>query len=137
MRRAANLDSKPRLTEAQIERQCSDFLALDGWRGLKTDPCSDRTHAKGFGELGMADHLYIRYGDIRGSGTRIMSLGAEVVWIEWKRPGCSPTPRQVAWHVAERKRGALTMIAGVDFPASFEGFLAWYRNSGLLRKEGL
>ena len=83
----------PKLTEADIERQCSDLLALDGWRTLKTDPVSRREWGKGFGEKGMADCLYLRY------DTRPRFLGsnptpipgpfpyAEVMWIEWKRPG--------------------------------------------------
>jgi len=34
----------------------------------------------------------------------------------------------------ERKRGALTLIAGQDFPATIEGFKAWYIGSGLNRR---
>lgn len=46
--------------ESEIQQQCADLLALDGWRALRTDPCSDRGRAKGFGEKGMADHLFLR-----------------------------------------------------------------------------
>jgi len=117
-----------RLREIDIQRQCSDYLALDGWRMLRTDPCSDRRRGKGFGEVGMADCLYIRYEP---------ELQARVLWIEWKRPGCHPTPQQQQWHLAERARGALTWIAGVDFPADYDSFLLYYRQSGLLRRKGL
>ena len=134
------------MLEAEIERQCTAILKADGWRPLRTDPVSDRKRGKGFGELGMADHLYIRYlknAEIHiprdGGRTRIVlkEPGAEVLWIEFKRPGEHPAPHQVAWHMAERARGALTLVAGQDFPADFDGFVAWYRNSGLLRREGL
>jgi hypothetical protein len=124
--------SKPLLKEIDIQRQCSDFLALDGWRMLRTDPCSDRRLGKGFGEIGMADCLYLRYGYLG-----YMNTAAEVIWIEWKRPGGKLMPKQIQWHRAERSRGAITFIAGVDFPADFGGFLAWYRASGLLRRPGL
>lgn len=133
----------PKLTEADIERQCSDLLALDGWRTLKTDPVSRREWGKGFGEKGMADCLYLRY------DTRPRFLGsnptpipgpfpyAEVMWIEWKRPGGVAKPHQRAWIAAERARGALVLLAGADFPATFEGFADWYRGSGLMRRAGL
>ena len=120
-----------KLTEAQLERQCSDFLALDGWRGLRTDPCSDRRRAKGFGEIGMADHLYIRYVAVSAA---YVAAGCDVMWIEYKRPGQHATPQQQRWHLAERARGALTLIAGEDFPATYGGFLGYYRGSGLLRR---
>lgn len=131
-----------KLSEAQIERQCSDFLALDGWRGLKTDPCSDRRRGKGFGELGMADHLYIRYlppGVLRyylppdryGPGL------AQVLWVEYKGPRGKLSPHQITWATNERDRGAMVAQATVDFAPSFDGFTDWYRGSGLLRREGL
>ena len=37
------------------------------------------------------------------------------------------------WHTKERARGALTLIAGEDFPASVAGFIGWYQQSGLQR----
>jgi hypothetical protein len=37
------------------------MLVQDGWRALKTSPVSRRARGVGFGELGMADYLYIRY----------------------------------------------------------------------------
>jgi hypothetical protein len=33
-----------------------------------------------------------------------------------------------------RARGALTLIAGEDFPASVDGFRCWYAASGLRRR---
>lgn len=122
----------PKLTEAQIERTCSDWLALDGWRYLKTSPVSNKARAVGFGELGMADGLYLRYHPKQGAL-------AEVMWIEWKRPKGGAFTRakqhQCDWHTGERARGALTLIAGRDFPATIEGFQDYYRKSGLMRRK--
>ncbi len=138
--RLRNIPSAVKLSERDVERTCTDFLALDGWRPLKTDPCSDRSRAKGFGEKGMADHLYIRY--IDPSFPERLHIMAEVLWVEWKRleRNGKPTlaaPHQRLWQAAERKRGALVLLAGEDFPATIEGFQEWYRNSGLLRRQGL
>jgi hypothetical protein len=58
----ADEQARKRTPEADLERAASELLALEGWRALKTDPTSDRSRAKGFGEPGMADSLYIRYG---------------------------------------------------------------------------
>ncbi len=121
------------LREADIERTCTEFLQWDGWRALKTDPVSRREWGKGFGEVGMADHLYIRYG--RGIGGVPTHGGNDVVlWIEWKRKHGKAAQHQLTWHRLERLRGALTLIAGMDFEASVEGFKAWYRSSGLQRR---
>ncbi len=86
----------------------------------------------------MADHLYMRYNDqailctmpMRESRVR---AEAETLWIEFKSASGKPKKHQVEWHDKERARGALTWIAGVDFPASIEGFRAHYRASGLNR----
>lgn len=135
-----------RLLERDIERTCSDWLALDGWRMLKTDPVSDRSRGKGFGELGMADCLYLRYcysGEACSASPRLTGAWdaiarvkhTQAVWIEWKRPGYKATARQTMWHMSERALGALTWIAGEDFPTSIEGFQAFYRQSGLMRRQ--
>jgi hypothetical protein len=70
--------------EADLERAARDFLVLDGWRALKTDPVSDRSRAKRFGERGMADYLYIRYGYGGRRGHAPSDALAELMWIEWK-----------------------------------------------------
>lgn len=132
-----------KLSESDMERTCSDWLALDGWRSLKTDPCSDRARGKGFGEKGMADRLYLRYWaskrtpqphDQRVNAGHLAS-GNEIAWIEWKAKRGKPSQKQLDWHRDERARGALTLIAGVDFPRSIEGFQEWYRTSGLMRRK--
>ncbi len=115
----------PELSESEIETACTKLLEEDDWRALRTDPVSDRGRGKGFGEIGMADHLYLRYDAIY--------LRANVLWVEFKSAKGKPSKEQTAWHTRERARGALTWIAGEDFPASVEGFVAHYRASGLNR----
>ncbi len=143
----AKTQTLPRLSERQLEKTCSDFLALDGWRSLKTDPVSDRSRGKGFGELGMADMLYIRYWtgciDQTAHAPPYESWG-QILWIEFKRqrPGRTIFTKaekakihQCAWIARECQRGALVLLAGVDFkPATFEAFKAWYLASGLNRR---
>lgn len=124
----------PDLAEANIERTCTDWLALDGWRGLKTTPVSNRGRACGFGELGMTDYIYIRY-EYEGSGNGPSRAYAQVMWCEWKRKGKKSQAHQIAWQQAERARGALVIAAGEHFPQSIEGFQTWYRASGLMRRK--
>jgi hypothetical protein len=143
---------KPRaLTEAQIQKACTDFLVSDGWRALQTNPCSDRGRGKGFGEIGMADHLYLRPADIpyyaaaartgqftlNGQfpvGSTLAAAQGQILWVEFKAPGKKPESHQYLWHLAERVHGFLTVMAGVDFEASYEGFVDWYFYAGLARR---
>lgn len=118
--------------EWMIEAECTKLLEEDGWRALRTDPVSDRSKGKGFGEPGMADHLYIRY-SFPSHPEPIWRAVAEVLWIEFKSAKGKPKRHQLDWHQKERARGALTLIAGVDFPASVAGFTDWYAKSGLQR----
>jgi hypothetical protein len=135
-------------SEAELERDCTNILIHDGWRALKTNPVSRRAHGKGFGERGMADYLYIRYLHhakiefYTCHGTRVTTVlkhpASEVMWIEWKRRTETGTDTKAAehqkdWHRDERCCGALTLIAGEDFPATVDGFAAWYEASGLKR----
>ena len=134
------MTAAPRILERDIERTCTDFLELDGWRSLKTDPVSRREWGKGFGEKGMADHLYIRYGRFNNATANpyrkpgAMAINAQVLWIEFKRRGGKAAAHQKAWHARERARGALTLILGEDCPASIEGFREFYMKSGLARR---
>lgn len=129
--------------EADIERTCTELLQLDGWRSLRME-ATHQTHArrrgesKGVGEPGMADHLYIRYG--LALQTEHRKIPAEVMWIEWKRPGGKITEQQELWHSQERGRGAVTLIAGRDFGQEAKtgqemitAFIVLYRASGLNR----
>lgn len=105
---------------------------------------------KGFGEIGMADDLFIRYGGtIRPAGPGIRLRGnhykpeiystevyclSQVMWIEWKSEKGRAAAPQRHWHAIERARGAYTLIAGIDFPKSIEGFYEFYKDSGLMQK---
>jgi hypothetical protein len=136
--------------EKDLQEACARVLELDGWRRLRTDPVSRREWGKGFGEPGMADDLFIRYlftvESWQAEYSGFDRSTAEVLWVEWKR--LRPSKRgytwgkatkaaihQQAWHALERKRGALTLIAGEDFQATTDGFIAWYRESGLMRNK--
>ncbi len=127
--------------EHMIEAECTRLLEQDGWRALRTDPVSDRGRGKGFGEIGMADHWYWRpaaqrsqYGPIESVAYPAVVLSlSQTLWIEFKSADGEPSKAQLKWHTIERARGALTWIAGVDFPASVAGFVAHYRASGLNR----
>ena len=119
--------SRNGLSEAHIERQISDWLALDGWRAIKTE-ASATSPRGGKCEAGTPDVLYIRYSP---------KPYAEVMWIEHKAGSRLATEIQHRWHAKERVRGALVVVANEDFPASLEGFHRWYRGSGLLQREGL
>ncbi len=129
------------ITESMIQQTCTQMLEWDGWRALRTSPVSNKARGVGFGEPGMADHLYIRYIPRNQSHppSNVPSGVAEVMWIEWKRLEKNGKPTQAAqhqkeWHTLERKRGALVLVAGEDFQASIEGFREWYKTSGLMRK---
>ena len=129
-----------KLKERDIARTCGDLLALDGWRLIWCEPVSRREWGRGFGEKGMPDLLCLRY----SKGPRFKGTGGppiygqwpdfhEIIWIEFKSAIGKAAPHQRAWHIAERARGALTLIAGEDFEASIGGFKEWYRASGLNR----
>lgn len=125
----------PLLLEKDIQRTCSDLLESDGWRRVRSEYTYSDRKRKSVGELGMADDLFIRY---------CQKPLAEVLWIEWKRLLVTGNGRhwprstqaaihQSAWHTLERRRGAMTLLAGIDFPASIDGFTQWYNHSGLKR----
>lgn len=125
------------MPEWMFEAEATRLLEEDGWRALRTDPVSDRGRGKGFGELGMADHWYCRYDCPApfdpATDRPLWNAHAQIMWIEFKSTKGKPKSHQLDWHTKERARGALTLIAGQDFPASIEGFKQWYASSGLQR----
>jgi hypothetical protein len=121
--------TKP-LSEAHIQATCTAWLALDGWRCIRTD--LPRLRGLGVQERGMPDNLYIRYWTVAARGK--WHTMADVLWIEWKKKGRKAAEHQRAWHATEREHGAMVLIAGENFPASIEGFCIWYAQSGLQRK---
>lgn len=136
-----SVSKRNHLTEAHIQQACSSYLELDGWRALRTDPTSDRARGKGFGEVGMADHLYIRYLTnwrmLLDNGHRVtLPAGygfAQIIWVEYKSASGKLKPAQLQWAAAERARGAMVWLATRDFPPTIEGFQNFYRASGLAR----
>lgn len=131
---------KPKpISEAHIQQTCSEMLELDDWRRVRTD--MKQLRGMGVQEPGMADDLFIRYtsdGNIQGMHPARACdwlVAAEVMWIEWKSKRGVAGDHQRAWQALERKRGALVLLAGEDFPASIEGFRDWYKASGLMRKK--
>lgn len=127
------LDRASLSSEADIQAECVKLMQEDGWRALRTDPVSDKSRGKGFGELGMADYLFIRYRPPTDWQAGKPGL-AEMVWCEFKARAGKVASHQTEWHRNERARGALTWIASVDFPASVEGFREHYAASGLMRR---
>lgn len=115
------------MLEAPIEAECTKILEARGWRALKTDPVRSRSRGKGFGEPGMADHLYLNY----GRGAAEDGSDDKVLWVEFKRSlGGRVSKTQLAWHEKERARGARTGMAGVDFAPTVEGFTRWIDEQG-------
>lgn len=128
------------ILESSVQLECVKLMEQDGWRALRTNPVSDRGRGKGFGEIGMADYLFIRHWagyrpgaveDIEGHADLLVE--AQVLWVEFKRPrGGVVAKSQIDWHNKERARGALTVIASQDFAPTVEGFREWYAASGLM-----
>ena len=123
-------------SEAAIQRTVVELLEWDGWRAFRTEHAIERKESGGFkrrvGEVGMPDYLFIRYTVYLGGdtwnweGSETMS---NVLWVEFKALGEKPDKDQLAWHAAERQRGAMVLV--VD---SIDGFQAWYAASGLKRR---
>lgn len=127
------IDLEKQQREATIQAHCGEWLTWDGWRHLRTDPVSDRDRGKGFGELGMADDLFLRPCIVREANLVDFAQG-EILWIEWKKRGGKRGAHQVEWHRKERNAGFLTVFAGIDFTPTIDGFKAWYLASGLAIK---
>lgn len=124
---------KTMTTEAQIQKTVKEFLELDGWRAIRTDPVSDKSRGKGFGEVGMPDYLFIRYEpelQIPPAHQKPVDRSyAQVLWIKFKRKRGLRKDHQVLWHQAEIALGALVLT--VD---DIEEFTAWYKSSGLCQR---
>jgi len=126
---------KRQLAESHIERQISDFLALDGWVVRHLEQNFNPRKIKLVGERGMPDLLAIRYNQKPHYGCK---HSANVLWIEVKREGGLLSPAQRAWRELESARGATVLAAGYDFVASLDGFAEFYEKSGLqIRYVGL
>lgn len=148
----------PPLLEKSIQDTVTQFLELDGWRAFKMEAISERgfirrfmakvylsdilrplakmiqvmlqscMRAAGVGEVGMPDHLYIRYPN-EWLPDEVRPKYVEAFWIEFKRPGEGPRADQLAWQTLERKRGALVLVVH-----DIDKFIVWYKASGLARR---
>jgi len=144
--------------ERDVQTAVVEFLQLDGWLALRTDPVSDRAtvnairraiavvplppgvrakiygvidkcvRGKGFGAAGMPDYQFRRY-TAQVIHTQIGEPNSELIWIEFKRPGGVPTAEQTLWHQAEAARGGLVLV--VD---DIDGFINWYTKSQFYRR---
>lgn len=123
---------RPRVAEKDLEQAVRDYLEFDGWRCFHFEQVWAEERKRTFGELGMPDLLCIRY-EIPFHVPKVGPL-SEVMWIEMKTEGGRAAGHQKLWHIHERKLGALTVIAGEDFPPTFDGFLKWYDAAGFRRK---
>ena len=84
-----------------------------------------------FGEKGMPDWLFWKpmyTPDFWNTANPTMDdyrrAKVYLIWVEVKAPGKKPAPHQLAWHEAERARGALVKL--VDH---FEPYRDWYRET--------
>jgi hypothetical protein len=120
---------KPKISEAHVQKAVVQILELDGWRAIRTDPVSDRSRGTGFGEIGMPDYLFLRYWRMDNLHDDTPPIG-EMLWIEFKAPGKTPSLEQLNWHGKERNRGALVVVV-----ENVDGFIEWYKSSGLMRHQ--
>ena len=131
----AEPDASVAWPEYMIEAECTRLLEQDGWRALRTDPVSDRGRGKGFGELGMADALFLRECSPTAERAGLQPPWGQILWVEFKAGRATAKKHQVEWHRNERARGFRTWIANEDFPATVEGFREHYAASGLMRRK--
>jgi len=124
-----------KILEKDIERAIVDILTLDDWRCFKMEQQFSEKKTKLIGEKGMPDQLCIRYGFCQYTEEGPATRSVELMWIEVKRKGGQAGEHQKLWHLLERKRGALVLVAGYDFPASVDGFREFYKKSGLMRRK--
>lgn len=124
-----------KLLEADVTRQCLDFLEAHGWRPVRMGRGVATFGNRGtvtFGEPGVTDWEMIKYIPTSERGL------CRLVWCEFKQPGSkkkciclTKKPRQrctyhdqIAWQARERARGAL--VVKVDSLEQLQG-MGWYR----------
>lgn len=120
---------KPKVTEKHVQEAVVEFLRIDGWRPIRTDPVSDRSRGKGFGEIGMPDYLFLRYKREYARCGIDSTRECEHLWIEFKAPGKTRAKHQIVWHEKETARGAAVIT--VD---CYDEFRELYVKRGLARR---
>jgi hypothetical protein len=131
------MPAKLKISETDVQQAVVLMLELDGWRAIRTDPVSDRSRGKGFGEVGMPDYLFVRYEfahyciNALPPGCLIAKGNwAQVLWIEFKAPGKKQADHQILWALKEKDRGAPVLTV-----SSVGDFREWYATSGLMRHQ--
>ena len=148
VRKAKTVTADDLVSEAQVEETCTQWLALDGWIALVTDP--KQLRGLGVTEPGIADKQYRRAGHCGLSDKQLIALfpamtiyeiraESDLMFVEWKRvragKATKTSVKQDAWHAKEKLRGFLTLRAGIDFQATIREFQEFYRQSGLMRRK--
>jgi hypothetical protein len=130
------------LYEADIETAIVGAMMLDGWRPLKQEYNFDTVKKLTLGEPGMCDHLFLR--PWTGAINQIAKPApfeswVQILWWEFKASKRRRKRReflstdQVLWIEAERRKGFLVWIAGIDHEATIDGAAQHYLDSGLAR----
>lgn len=138
----------PIIYESHIETAIVQAMVLDGWRPFKMQYSFDQVKKLTLGEPGMCDHLFLRY----RAGEKLtpvsilrsrVTLLDEVLWWEFKRVKSRPgrrdkatglDPDQVQWIAAEKAKGAMVWVAGIDHEADIAGAALHYLGSGLCNR---
>jgi len=112
-----------RLSENDVERQITDYLAYHGWYVIRLHAGTAKLedgHKIRLGEKGRADWLALRSFEI---GKPIYGPGwCQAIFVEVKRPGGKLALMQRLWIQGRREEGFLAET--VD---SYERFLELYR----------
>jgi hypothetical protein len=126
--------------EADIETTIVDAMVRDGWRAFKMQYSFDQVKKLTLGEPGMCDHLFVRLWDEPGKSLVEPLVLCEVLWWEFKASTRRRkrreylSPDQVLWTEAEKRKGFLVWIAGIDHAATLAGAARHYLESGLCRR---
>ncbi len=112
--------------ESDLEDAIISLLCWDGWRVFRFGWALTEAKRE-LGEVSSPDLLAVRY---CGCAPGL----AEILWCEVKSRRGKADAGQKLWHDAERKRGALVWCAGLDFPATVDGFRDFYGASNLKRR---
>jgi hypothetical protein len=106
------------LLERDVTRQCCDLLKAEGWRLIRHNVTKVPMRGQwvSFGEKGMPDWQAIYY---------LGSFSTLTLWLEFKQRGKGRLrEEQLAWRLAEEKRGAC--VWRVD---DYDEFRSLYREA--------
>jgi len=96
---------RPSVSEADVIAAALVIAQTRGWRPVRMQSglvrSRDGQSMARAGEVGMPGYLFIKY-----MFPLDFVFTDQVIWVEFKRPGATPSAAQLAWHGAERARGA-------------------------------